>query len=87
MSHPHIAAIHDAGATADGQPYVVMEYVDGVSLTDYVTSHRLGLGARLDLFLQLCGAVSHAHQKGIIHRDLKPSNILVNEMDGKAQQA
>ncbi len=84
MAHPHIAAIHDAGATAGGSPYVVMEYVDGMPLTEYVTEKHLDLGSRLDLFLQVCAAVSHAHQKGIIHRDLKPNNILVTELDGKA---
>jgi len=84
MSHPHIAAIYDAGTTDGGSPYVVMEYVDGVPLTEYVTENHLDLGARLDLFLQVCVAVSHAHQKGVIHRDLKPNNILVTELDGKA---
>jgi len=84
MSHSHIAAIYDGGATSEGRPYVVMEYVAGVPLTEYVDGHQLDLGARLDLFLQVCSAVSHAHQKEIIHRDLKPSNILITEVDGKA---
>jgi serine/threonine protein kinase len=72
-----IAMIHDAGKTEDGEPYFAMEYVPGLPLTDYCDQHRLNLKARLELFLQLCRAIEHAHNKGIIHRDLKPSNIIV----------
>jgi tetratricopeptide (TPR) repeat protein len=82
MEHPNIAKVLDAGATATGRPYFVMELVRGVRLTDYSDQHRLGTIERLKLFLQVCAAVQHAHQKGIIHRDLKPSNILVTIHDG-----
>ncbi|MFK7740212.1 MAG: protein kinase [Planctomycetota bacterium] len=83
MDHPCVAKAIDAGATAEGRPYFVMELVKGVALTDYWKKHRLPLRERLQLFIQICGAVQHAHQKGIIHRDLKPSNILVTVLDGK----
>jgi len=82
MDHPHIAKVLDAGATADGAPYFVMEYVAGVAITAYCDNHRLSLRERLDVFVRVCEGVQHAHQKGIIHRDLKPSNILVTERDG-----
>ena len=84
MSHPSIAQIFDAGATADGRPYFAMEYVPGIPLTEYCDTHRLDLRARLTLFLEICDGVQHAHQKGIIHRDLKPTNLLVAERDGRA---
>jgi serine/threonine protein kinase/tetratricopeptide (TPR) repeat protein len=83
MDHPHIARLLDAGATAAGEPFFVMELVKGVPLTDFCDAHKLGIPERLNLFIQICGAVQHAHQKGIIHRDLKPSNILVESHDGK----
>lgn len=83
MDHPNIAKVLDAGATETGQPYFVMEWVDGVPLTDYCDIHRLHLEDRLELFFLICQAVHHAHQKGILHRDLKPSNILIAEQDGK----
>ncbi|MEI6603983.1 MAG: serine/threonine-protein kinase [Verrucomicrobiota bacterium] len=82
MEHPNIAHVLDAGATATGRPYFVMELVRGLKLTDYCDEHRLDVQARLELFIQVCHAVQHAHQKGIIHRDLKPSNILVTLHDG-----
>jgi len=84
MEHPNIAHVLDAGATATGRPYFVMELVRGIKLTDYCDQNKLGVRARLELFNQVCHAVQHAHQKGIIHRDLKPSNILVTLHDGVA---
>ena len=83
MEHPAIAKVLDAGATPDGQPYFVMEYVDGPSITRYCDAKKLNVQARLRLFIQVCEGVQHAHQKAMIHRDLKPSNILVAEVDGK----
>jgi eukaryotic-like serine/threonine-protein kinase len=77
MDHPAIAHVFDAGATPNGRPYFAMEYVRGEPITEYCTRHRLGYRQRIDLFLQVCDGVQHAHQKGIIHRDVKPSNILV----------
>ncbi len=77
MSHPNIAAVLDAGATEQGRPYFVMEFVPGEPITTYCDRHRLGLPERLRLFIQVCHAVQHAHQKGIIHRDIKPGNVLV----------
>jgi eukaryotic-like serine/threonine-protein kinase len=84
MEHPAIAKVFDAGATPQGAPYFVMEYVAGVAITDYCDNHRLNTLERLELFTQVCEGVQHAHQKAIIHRDLKPSNILVTEVDGQA---
>lgn len=77
MDHPNIAKVFDAGATESGRPYFVMELVEGVKITEYCDSKKLTTKERLDLFIQVCRAVQHAHQKGIIHRDIKPSNILV----------
>jgi WD40 repeat protein/serine/threonine protein kinase len=77
MDHPNIARVFDAGATPEGRPYFVMELVKGEPATDYCDHNRLALRDRLGLFLQVCQAVQHAHQKGVIHRDLKPSNVLV----------
>jgi eukaryotic-like serine/threonine-protein kinase len=85
MEHPNIARVFDAGATAAGRPYFVMERVSGVPLTQYCDERRLDLRARLRLMAQVCRAVQHAHQKGVIHRDLKPSNVLVSETDGEPQ--
>jgi serine/threonine protein kinase/tetratricopeptide (TPR) repeat protein len=84
MSHPAIAQIFDAGTTAAGRPFFAMEYVPGVPLTEYCDSRRLDLRRRLELFLEICDGVQHAHHKGIIHRDLKPSNLLVCERDAQA---
>jgi eukaryotic-like serine/threonine-protein kinase len=81
MAHPAIAQVFDAGATSQGRPYFAMEYVRGEAITAYCDRHRLTTRQRLDLFLQVCDGVHHAHQKGIIHRDLKPSNILVTLLD------
>src|SRR5262245_45079867 len=83
MDHPHIARLLDAGTTADGSPFFVMELVKGIPLTEYCDAHKLSIPERLELFQQICSAVQHAHQKGIIHRDLKPTNILVESHDGK----
>src|SRR5215472_4158451 len=83
MDHPSIAKVFDAGATSDGQPYFVMEYVPGTPITDYCDQKSLKIRERLELFIKVCEAVQHAHQKAIIHRDLKPANILVVELDGR----
>ncbi len=83
MDHPAIAKVFDAGTTSQGQPYLVMEYVPGLPITEYCDQHRLKICDRLELFIQACEGVQHAHQKAIIHRDLKPANILVVEVDGK----
>src|SRR3954447_24883078 len=77
MDHPNIAKVFDAGATDSGRPYFVMELVRGVKITEYCDRNSLTTEERLNLFVQVCHAVQHAHQKGIIHRDIKPSNILV----------
>src|SRR5262249_59234445 len=82
MDHPHIARVLDGGATESGQPYFVMEVVKGQPITTYCDEHRLTPRQRLGLFLPVCSAVQHAHQKGIIHRDIKPSNVLVAPHDG-----
>jgi serine/threonine protein kinase/tetratricopeptide (TPR) repeat protein len=82
MDHPNIARIFDAGATPKGRPYFVMEYIDGIPITQYCDIKRMTIGDRLELFLAVCRAVQHAHQKGVIHRDLKPSNVLVMEQEG-----
>ena len=83
MDHPNIARVIEAGATPDHRPYFVMEYAPGVPVTEYCDQHHYGARARLDLFIQICAAVQHGHQKGIIHRDLKPSNVLVTEVDAR----
>jgi serine/threonine protein kinase/WD40 repeat protein/tetratricopeptide (TPR) repeat protein len=83
MDHPNIARVLDAGTTEGGRPYFVMELVKGVPLTNYCDEHRLTPRERLGLFVPVCQAVQHAHQKGIIHRDLKPSNVLVALYDGR----
>jgi non-specific serine/threonine protein kinase/serine/threonine-protein kinase len=81
MDHPAIARVFDAGATPQGRPYFAMEYVRGEAITSYATRHKLAIPDRIELFLQVCEGVQHAHQKGIIHRDLKPSNVLVTVRD------
>jgi eukaryotic-like serine/threonine-protein kinase len=81
MEHPNIARVLDAGTTPDGRPYFVMERVEGVPITQYCDEQQLNLRQRLELFVAVCQAIQHAHQKGIIHRDIKPSNILVAQYD------
>jgi len=83
MDHPTIAKVFDAGTMPAGQPYLVMEYVDGAPITDYCDSLRMSIRDRLNLFIRVCEGVQHAHQKAVIHRDLKPSNILAVKVDGK----
>ncbi|MBL9172464.1 MAG: protein kinase, partial [Verrucomicrobiales bacterium] len=82
MDHPNIARIFDAGTTDSGRPFFVMELVRGTRITEYCDHHQLTTSQRLDLFIRVCNAIQHAHQKGIIHRDIKPSNILVTLHDG-----
>lgn len=83
MEHPNVAQVFDAGVTDTGRPFFVMEYVDGLPITSYCDRRQLDLDQRLEIFLQACAAVQHAHQKGVIHRDIKPSNVLVMNDDGK----
>jgi len=83
MDHPNIAKVFDAGATENGRPFFVMELVRGIKITDYCDQNKLAMEERLGLFMQVCNAIQHAHQKGIIHRDIKPSNILVTLHDGR----
>ena len=83
MDHPCIAKVFDAGASERGRPYFVMEYVEGIPITDYCDGRRLNLRQRLELLVQVCEGVQHAHQKAIIHRDIKPTNVLVTEVDGR----
>ena len=84
LDHPNIAHVHDAGMTKAGRPYFVMEHVKGFTITEHCDCHKLTIEDRLDLFLQVCHAIHHAHQKGIIHRDVKPSNILIQTQDDQA---
>jgi serine/threonine protein kinase len=83
MDHPNIARVLDAGATESARPYFVMELVRGIPITDYCDQNQLTPNERLELFVSVCQAIQHAHQKGIIHRDIKPSNVLVTSHDGK----
>jgi len=84
MNHAHIAQVYAAGTTSAGSPYFVMEYVEGVPITEHCDRERLGIDERIALFLQVCEGVHHAHQKGIIHRDIKSSNVLVQAENGQA---
>jgi len=84
LDHSNIAHVYDAGTTEAGRPYFVMEYVKGLTITEHCDRRKLTIEDRLNLFLQVCHAVQHAHQKGIIHRDIKPSNILVSTQDNQA---
>ena len=83
MDHPNIARVFDAGTTTAGRLYFVMELVDGVPITSYCAANQLDLRTRLSLFIDICQAIQHAHQKGIVHRDIKPSNVLVADYDGR----
>src|SRR5262249_3107553 len=83
MDHPHIAKVLDGGTTEGGRPFFVMEYVEGVPVTQYCDDARLGVTERVALLVPVCQAVQHAHSKGVIHRDLKPGNILVSTSDGR----
>jgi serine/threonine protein kinase len=83
MEHPNITSVYDAGVTESGLPYFVMEYVVGHNITEYAATHRLSIRERITVFIQVCRAVQHAHQKGIIHRDIKPSNVIVTDTDGE----
>ena len=83
MDHPNITQVYDAGTSESGLAYIVMEYVVGDTITAYASAHRLTIPERIRLFVQVCRAVQHAHQKGIIHRDIKPSNVVVAETDGE----
>jgi serine/threonine protein kinase/Tfp pilus assembly protein PilF len=82
MNHPNVARVFDAGATDQGRPYFVMELVEGARITTFCDDRRLDTAARLGLFLEVCAAIQHAHQKGIIHRDIKPSNVLASQDNG-----
>ena len=84
MEHRNIARVFDAGSTETGRPYFVMELVEGERITTWCDREKLGVAGRLELFIQICDAIQHAHQKGIVHRDIKPSNILVKNVDGAA---
>jgi len=84
MDHPNIAQVLDGGATESGRPYFVMELVKGIKITDYCDQNHLSTEERLNLFITVCHAVQHAHQKGVIHRDLKPSNVMITLHDGEA---
>jgi serine/threonine protein kinase/tetratricopeptide (TPR) repeat protein len=83
MDHPNVAMVHDAGTSVRGRPYFAMEHVPGVPITEFCDDQKLGVPDRVELFLQVCAAVQHAHQKGVIHRDIKPNNLLVMLVDGK----
>lgn len=85
MKHSHIASVLDAGFTEDSMPFVVMEFVDGEPITDYCERRKMPLESRLRLFMEVCEAVQHAHQKGIVHRDIKPANVMVADGHGEPQ--
>lgn len=84
LSHPNVAQVFEAGTSEDGQPFLVMELIQGLPITRYCEEHQLGLDARIELMLAVCRGVQHAHQRGIVHRDLKPANLLVADPDGRA---
>ena len=84
MDHPNIAKVLEAGCTSAGLPFFVMELVKGIPITEFCDQNKLDTTERLELFIQVCNAIQHAHQKGIIHRDLKPSNVMVAMYDDRA---
>ncbi len=84
LNHPNVALVFDAGATENGRPYFVMEYIPGIPITDYCDANSLGIGDRIELFLPVCEALEHAHRRGTLHRDIKPSNVLVEVVDTRA---
>ncbi len=83
MDHPNIARVLDAGATEEGRPFFVMEYIEGTPITSFCDDGEIGIRERLYLFIQVCRAINHAHQKGVIHRDVKPTNILITTQEGQ----
>ena len=83
MDHPNIARVLDAGISSSGNAYLMMEFIDGCSITEFCDNEAMAIPDRLQLFEQLCRAIQHAHQKGIIHRDIKPSNVLVTVIEEK----
>ena len=87
MNHPHVAKVLDGGLSQSGRPYFAMEFVQGMPISEFCDSKGLPLRARLELFLQVCDAIQHAHTKGLIHRDLKPANVLVAEIEGEGPSA
>ncbi|MBU3729900.1 MAG: hypothetical protein FGM37_11745, partial [Phycisphaerales bacterium] len=87
MNHPHVAKVLDGGLTPSGRPYFAMEFVQGMPISEFCDAKSLALRARLELFLQVCDAIQHAHTKGLIHRDLKPANVLVAEIEGEGPAA
>ena len=83
MDHENIAQVYDVGKSYSGRPFFVMEFVNGIPITEYCDQERLSVNDRLELFRKVCAAIQHAHQKGVLHRDITPNNVLVAEVDGQ----